>query len=96
LNFFKNLLLQNQEAKINKTWYKLSLGDENIIGQVLFKWEIIKIGRGHSKIFLSRTIVPILTRHGTNHLCVKRIQVIPNEGHSPFPRGDNSKRVKIH
>jgi hypothetical protein len=26
---FKNLLLQNQLAKINQTWYKLSFGEEN-------------------------------------------------------------------
>jgi hypothetical protein len=26
--FFKNLL-QNQQAKINQTWYKLSFGEEN-------------------------------------------------------------------
>jgi hypothetical protein len=27
--FFKNLLLQNQKAKINQTWYKLSFGEGN-------------------------------------------------------------------
>jgi hypothetical protein len=27
--FFLNLLLQNQQAKINQTWYKLSFGEEN-------------------------------------------------------------------
>jgi hypothetical protein len=26
---FKNLLLQNQQAKINQTWYKLFFGEEN-------------------------------------------------------------------
>jgi hypothetical protein len=29
LNIFKNLLLQNQQAKFNWTWYKLSLGEGN-------------------------------------------------------------------
>jgi hypothetical protein len=28
-NFKKNLLLQNQQAKFNQTWYKLSLDEEN-------------------------------------------------------------------
>jgi hypothetical protein len=29
LKIFKNLLLQNQQAKINQTWYKSSFGEEN-------------------------------------------------------------------
>jgi hypothetical protein len=29
LTIFKNLLLQNQRANINQTWYKLSLGEGN-------------------------------------------------------------------
>jgi hypothetical protein len=29
LKIFKNLLLQNQQANFNKTWYKLSLGKGN-------------------------------------------------------------------
>jgi hypothetical protein len=55
---FKNLLLQNQLAKLNQTWYKLSLGKEKIKGQFLFKGEIItnvKLGWGHLKIFYSTT-----------------------------------------
>jgi hypothetical protein len=51
----------------------------------------VKMGRGHLKIFFSRTNVLILTRLGTNHL-----QACSNEGDNPPPRGDNSKRVKIH
>ena len=46
--------------------------------------------------FFSRTAGPILTRLGTNHPWVKGIQVCSKEGNSPSPRGDNSKRVKIH
>jgi hypothetical protein len=67
---FKNLL-QNQRAKFNQTWYKLSLGIIwflQIKGQVLIKGEIItKIGWGHLKIFF-RTTGPILTRLGKDHL----------------------------
>jgi hypothetical protein len=55
----------------------------------------VKIGWGHLKIFY-RTTGPILTRLGTNHSWVKGIQVCSKEGDSPFQRGDNSKRVKIH
>jgi hypothetical protein len=29
MKIFKNLLLQNQQAKFNQTWYKLSLGKGN-------------------------------------------------------------------
>jgi hypothetical protein len=46
--------------------------------------------------FLSRTTRPILTRLGTNHPCVKGIQVCSKKRDSPSPRGDNSGRVKIH
>jgi hypothetical protein len=56
----------------------------------------IKMEWGHLKIFFSRTIGPILTRLGTNHPWVKGIQDCTKEGDSPPPRGDNSKRVKIH
>jgi hypothetical protein len=55
----------------------------------------VKMGWGHLKIF-SRTTEPILTRLSTDHLWGKRIKVYSNEGGSPSPRGDNSKRVKIH
>jgi hypothetical protein len=44
----------------------------------------------------SRTTGPILTRLGTNHPWVKGIQVCTKEGDSPSPRGNNSKRVKMH
>jgi hypothetical protein len=40
-----------------------------------------------------------LTRLGTDHPLVEGIQVCStcsNEGNIPSPRGDNSKRVKIH
>ena len=50
---------------------------------------------GHLKIF-SRTIGPILTRLSTNYLWVKVIQICSKEGDSPFPRGDDSERIKIH
>jgi hypothetical protein len=56
----------------------------------------VKMGWGHLKIFFSRTIRPILTRLGTNHPLVKGIQVSSNEKDNPYPRRDNSKRVKMH
>jgi hypothetical protein len=56
----------------------------------------IILGWGHLKIFSSRTIGPILTRLGTNHPWLMGIQFFSKEGDSPFPRGDNSERVKIH
>jgi hypothetical protein len=46
--------------------------------------------------FFSRTTGPIITRVSTNHPWVRGIQVCLNEGDGPSPRGDNSKRVKIH
>jgi hypothetical protein len=55
----------------------------------------VKMGWGHLKIF-SITTGPILTRLGTNYSLVKGILVCSKEGDSPFPRGDNSERVKIH
>jgi hypothetical protein len=51
-----------------------------------------KIGFGHLKIFFSRTTVPISTKVPS----AKGIQNCTNEGQPPSPRGDNSKRVKIH
>jgi hypothetical protein len=59
------------------------------------KYRNVKMGWGHLKIF-SRTTWPILTRPGTNHAWVKGLQVCSNEGNSPYPRGDNSERVKLH
>jgi hypothetical protein len=46
--------------------------------------------------FFSRTTGPILTRLATNHSLVEGIQVCSNEEECLSPRGDNSKRVKIH
>jgi hypothetical protein len=46
--------------------------------------------------FFSRTTGPILTRLGTNHPWGEGIQVCSNEGDHLSPRGDNSKRVKMH
>jgi hypothetical protein len=56
----------------------------------------VKMGWGHLKIIFSRTTEPILTRLGPNHPWRERIQVSLKEGDRHFPRGDNSKRVKIH
>jgi hypothetical protein len=56
----------------------------------------VKIGWGHLKIFFSRSTEPILTKLGKNHPWIKEIQVSSNEGDSPSPRRDDSKRVKIH
>jgi hypothetical protein len=52
-----------------------------------------KIGR--VKVFFYRTSGPNLTRLSTNHPSGKGIQVSSSEGECPFPRGGNSKRVKI-
>jgi hypothetical protein len=100
----KNLLLQNQQAKINQTWYKLSFGEGNQFYsnkgpcplQRGDNHKNVKMGWGHLKIFFCRTTGPMLTRLSTNHPWRKRIQVSLMEGDSPSPRGDNSKRVKIH
>jgi hypothetical protein len=54
------------------------------------------MGWVHLKIFFSRTTGPILIRIGINHLWGEGVQVCSNEGDSPSPRGDNSKRVKVH
>jgi hypothetical protein len=56
----------------------------------------VKMGWGPLKIFYSRTTGPILTRLGTDHLWVKEIQVCTKKGDSLSPRGNNSKRVKMH
>jgi hypothetical protein len=53
------------------------------------------MGQGHLKIF-SKTTGPILTRLGTDHPYIKGIQVYSNEWDNSSPRGDNSKRVKMH
>jgi hypothetical protein len=55
----------------------------------------VKMGWGHLKIFFYRIIGLILARLHTNHPWVKGIQVCSKEGDSPFPRGDNSERVKF-
>jgi hypothetical protein len=55
----------------------------------------VKMRWYHLKSF-SRTTGTILTRLRTNHSLGEGIQVCSNEGDYPFPRGDNSKRVKIH
>jgi hypothetical protein len=44
----------------------------------------------------SKTTGSNLTRLGKNYPWVKVIQICSKEGDSPYPRGDNSKRVKIH
>jgi hypothetical protein len=59
-------------------------------------YKTVKMGWGVLKIFFSRTTGPSLTRLGTNHPWMKGIQICSNEGDKPSPRGDNSKRVKIH
>jgi hypothetical protein len=46
--------------------------------------------------FFSRTTRSILTRLDTNHPWGEGIQVCSNEGEYPSPRGDNSKKVKMH
>jgi hypothetical protein len=46
--------------------------------------------------FFSRTTWPILTKLCTNHPWGKEILNCSNEGDCLSPRGDNSKRVKIH
>jgi hypothetical protein len=55
----------------------------------------VKMSWSNLKTF-SRTAEPIFSRLGTNHSWGVGIQVYLNEGDCPSPRGDNSKRVKIH
>jgi hypothetical protein len=54
------------------------------------------MGWGHLKIFFSKTTGPILSRLGINYPKGEGIHLCSNEGDYPSPRGDNSKRVKIH
>jgi hypothetical protein len=56
----------------------------------------VKMEMGYSKIFFSRTTGPILTRLGTNHFWVKRIQDCSKKGDSHSPRGENSETLEIH
>jgi hypothetical protein len=55
----------------------------------------VKMGRGHLKIFFSRTTGPILSRFITNHPWGKVIQVCSNKGGVLSSSGDNSGRVKL-
>jgi hypothetical protein len=102
--FVKNLLLQNQQAKINQTLYNYPLmkgiqvcsnkGPGSL--QRGDNHKSVKMRWGHLKILFSSTTGPNLTRLGTNHPWSKRIQVSLKEGDSPSLREDDSKRVKIH
>jgi hypothetical protein len=51
---------------------------------------------GSFEVLFSRATGPILTRPGTNYPWRERIHVPLKGGDSLSPRGDNSKRVKIH
>jgi hypothetical protein len=55
----KNLLLQNQQANFNETWYKSSLGKGTNQGPGPFQrgdnHKNAKMGWGHLKIFFSQT-----------------------------------------
>ena len=62
---------------------------------------LIKIFK--SKIIFTKMIhlgtsmfINISTKLGTNHPCVKGIQICSNEGPLSCPRGDNYKIAKIH
>ena len=95
------LFLKNRWANFNRNWHKASLGDGD---SSLFKWralsfprgnnyEIVKIHWRNFKIF-SRTTGPISTKLSTKHPWMKGIQVSSNEGHCPFPKGDNYEIAK--
>jgi hypothetical protein len=57
----------------------------------------VKMGWVHLKIFFSRTTGPILTRINIKLIILgEGIQICSNEGDCPSPRGDNSKRIKVH
>jgi hypothetical protein len=43
------------------------------------------MGKGHLKIFFSRTAEAIFNRLGTNHCWREEIQVCSNEGDRPSP-----------
>ena len=81
----------------NANLAEIILGEED---SSLFKWcarpfprgdnfEISKTHRRILKSFFSRTAGPISTKIGTNHLCVKGIQVCSDGGFGPLPRSDN-------
>jgi hypothetical protein len=58
-----------------------------------YNHKYLKMGWGNLNIF-SRITGLILTRLGTNHPWIERIQVFLKEGNSPSPREDNSEIVK--
>jgi hypothetical protein len=64
-------------------------------GQALYH-KNVKMGWCQIKIFFSRTTGLILTRLSTNHPWREGNKICSNDGDCPSPRGDNSKRVKIH
>jgi hypothetical protein len=70
-------LVKGIQVSSNKGPVPLQTGDNH---------KNVKIGWGHLKIF-SRTTGPILTRLGTNHPLVKRIQICSKKGIALF-QGD--------
>ena len=101
---FKNLLLKNHWVNFNQTWQKhpwvmgihvssnegsrpFPRGDNNKIANIHFRT---------LKIVFSRITGPISTKRSTKHSRVMGIQVCSNEGPSPFPRGDNKEKAKLH
>jgi hypothetical protein len=47
------------------------------------------------KIFFSRTSRPISIKRGTDHLCIKGIEVYTNKSLGTLQRGDNCKNAKL-
>jgi hypothetical protein len=91
----------NSQIQSNLVQIVLEWGEFKFVqikGQVLFKGEIItKIGLGHLKIFF-------LQNHWANFnqtwhkssLGKGDLSLLKKRGDNPSPRGDNSKRVKMH
>jgi hypothetical protein len=95
-------LLQKHWANFNQTWHRSSLGRIQICSNEggcpspkEVKSERAKIYWNCLKTF-SRISKPNSIKFSTNYSWIKGIQVCSNEGECPSPRGDNSKRVKVH
>ena len=96
-------LFQNHWANFNQTWSKASLfegiqfffsNDGRCLSPREDNYKMVKMHWHLLKIFFFRTTGPILNKLGTEHPCVKEIQICKNEGPHPFiSRGGNCKRV---
>ena len=77
---------------------QVSFSDQNLSVVVIVVVVVVVVGVDETfHIFIfSRTTGLISTKVGTEHPRVKGIQVCSNEGHRPFPKGDNYEKANIH